>query len=84
MGWMRCRPVPYHGFVKSTFYNITLRCWVGDFSSLLVCIDSTLIRIRDRLKNLYGVAWRPEDSAFFDLVDQQELDPPEASEVYRL
>lgn len=32
----------------------------------------TLQRIRDRLKNLYGPAWRREDDANFNHINDQE------------
>ncbi|KAJ0400229.1 hypothetical protein P43SY_006193 [Pythium insidiosum] len=37
---------------------------------------STLLRIRDRLKTLYGTEWRHDDQELFELVDHQAPDPP--------
>ncbi|GLD93124.1 hypothetical protein PINS_up001716 [Pythium insidiosum] len=37
---------------------------------------STLLRIRDRLKAVYGAEWRHDDRELFELVDQQRPDPP--------
>ncbi|TMW63380.1 hypothetical protein Poli38472_002321 [Pythium oligandrum] len=45
---------------------------------------STLLRIRERLKTIYGLAWREDDERLFSLVDRQHNDASGWAEGERL